>query len=312
VTQALREALRVLRRLRFYVALEILRPMPLGWAARVLRFQARANYYLRPWQRSRATAALQRIAPDRPDAEKTRLVRQMFTYQAFNDSLSHLILIRDANDHRDLITVQGWDRVEQALGRNRGVVLLTSHLGMPSAERWFLRTQKHPVLYVYRVGFPGVQDTSWRETFQRWHRNRYGMESDDLVGNEEFSLQYLKKAYDHLRRNGIVNIAGTGRKGGGRRYAVTFGGRQRTMADGGISLGLLAGAALVPCFTYVDEAPHFRIEFQEPLACPPGNHAGQTLALVEAYAARIGDFMSRYPAMTALRPHWISSPRRQQ
>ncbi len=296
--------LEVLDKLRFYSTLEILRLLPLPRAIRWIKVSALALYCLCSRQRRQAIQWLRETVPaGTPPAEIPRLARQLFVHASFRRYLSYLLMLHDANDCRDLLEVKGWDRVEQALDRNKGVVLLTSHVGLPRLERWFLRTQPYNVYYLFRIGFAGERETSWGARFQRWHLNRYRLDSDKLFGNEELSIQYMKKAHDHLRQNGIVNIAGDG-SAGGRRYPVTIRGRQLTFASGGISLGLMTGAVILPCFTITDPTPRFRIEIQEPLAIPPElgrppDRTAETKALVEAYAARIDAYILQHPTNVA-------------
>ena len=281
---------------RFYATLELLRPLPLDWVFRVLRAQARVSYRLRPRKRRQAMEWLREMAPaDQPDVETTRLARQLFAYATFKRYLNYLLFLHDAKEHRETIAVEGWHRVEEALGQKQGVILLSSHVGLSRVQRWFLRTKDHRVYYLLRIAFPSATNRSPAAIIARWHRNRYRLDADELFGNEELSVQYMKKAYDHLRRNGIVTIAGDGHHGSGPRHPVTICGRQHELADGGISLALMTGAAILPCFVSVDDAPRFRLEFQEPLTCPSGDRGTQTQALAEAYAERIAGFVSRHP-----------------
>jgi lauroyl/myristoyl acyltransferase len=231
------------------------------------------------------------------------MARQMFVQASFRRYVSYLLMLHDANNHADWFDVEGWERVEQALEKKKGVVLLSSHVGLSRAERWFLRTKPYAVLHVLRIGFAKESDQSWTARFQRWHQGRYKQDSDSLIGNEELSIQYMKKAYEHLRRNGIVTIAGDG-SSGERRYPVTIAGRRHVFAAGGISLGLLSGAEILPCFTSCDATPRFRIVFEEALALPPATErTAATQALVEAYAARIEAFVLRHPA-NVVRPRY--------
>lgn len=298
--------LAVLDKLRFYATLEILRLLPLPWAMRCIQAQGRGMYYL-CWRRRRlAIAWLRQTVPaGTPPAEISRMSGELFVYAAIRRYLSSLLLLHDANDYRHWLDVQGWHRVEEALARNQGVVLLSNHLGLPRLERWFLRTKPQHVYYLYRIGQADERDRSWTAIFYRWHQHRYRLDSDTLLGSDELSVRYMKKAHDHLRRNGIVNMAGDG-SAGERRYPVTIGGRPHTLAAGGISLGLMTGAVILPCFTTVGGTPRFRIEIQEPLTVPPASlpdRNAQTKALVEAYAARVDAYILRNPTNVA-RPRY--------
>lgn len=285
----------ILDRLRFYSTLELFRLLPWPLAIRGIKLSASIFCGLCWRQRRQATEWLQATVPHGTSPRViTRMTREMFVNASLRRYLSYLLMLYDTNDFTDRLEVDGWNRVEQALERNKGVVLLSSHVGLSRLERWFLRTKPHEVLYLLRIGFEGKDDRTWAARFQRWHRQRYRQDSDSLAGNEEMPLQYMKKAYDHLRRNGIVAISGDG-SSGERRYPVTINGREHQFAAGGISLGLLSGAAILPCFTVTDSTPRFRIVFEEPLVPPAGDRRSQTQALVEAYAARIAAYVLRHP-----------------
>jgi lauroyl/myristoyl acyltransferase len=309
----MKSLLAVLDKLRFFSTLEILRLLPLSSAIRWIQLSGRTMHSLCPRQRRQAIQWLRNTVPaGTPSLDISRMASELFVYASLHRYLSYLLLLHDANNCRDLLEVQGWGRVEQALAQNKGVVLLSTHLGLPRLERWFLRTQPYRVYFLYRIGFAGQRDQSWRARLQRWHRNRYRLDSDPLLGNEAFSLQYMKKAHDHLRQNGIISISGDG-SAGGRRYPVTICGRQHSFAAGGISLGLLTGAAVLPSFTSVHTSARFLIEIQEPLVVPnvspsPADRNAVTRAMVEAYAARVDEYILRHPTNVALPRYSLRIP----
>lgn len=295
--------LEIADKLRFYVMLEVLRLLPLPRAVQLITASAHAMYALSWSKRRKAIHWLREtVPPQTPSPEMPKHARELFVHAAFRRYLNYVLSLHDANDWREWLEVAGWQHVEQALARNRGVVLLTCHTGLPRLERWFLRTQPHLVYYLYRIGFAAPGATSWGARFQRWHLHRFRLDSDHLLGNDELSVQYMKKAYNHLRRNGIVSISGDGSTGE-RRYPVTICGRNHSFPAGGISLGLMAGAAILPCFTIIGKAPRFRLVFEEALALPtthdPRDRTGNTRMLVEAYAARLEAYILRHPTNIA-------------
>ena len=208
--------------------------------------------------------------------------------------------------YSSLIEIDGWHHVDEALEAGKGVVLLTTKVGLPRLLRWYLRTLDYDVYYLLKMGLPKVASGSWRARFGRWHRDRYHLDDDEMLGQEELSVQYMKKAYDHLRQNGIVNIAGDGQSGD-RRIPVTVGGRELMFATGGLSLGLLSGAAILPCFTMFDSSPGFRfcIEIQSPLCGAEDEPRSQkTHSLAGDYASRIDQYLKRYPT-NVFKPRYL-------
>lgn len=252
-----------LRSLSLLLLLELLRPLSLPASLRVMRLLAGSG------QRS--------------------------VNLAYRRYLTHTLLLHDAGKYMSLLKVDGVSHLHDALARGRGAVLLSSKVGLPRLLRWYLRTCHPNALYLLLIGFASTTDHSFSARFQRWHWTRFHFDRDSLAGNEPLSAQYMTRAFRHLRANGIVNIAGDGGTGE-HRFPVTIGGRPHQLAAGGISLGILSGAAIIPCFTVMEPGDRFRIEFQAPLQVPQvQDREAQLRHLTTEYAARIDRYIEAHP-----------------
>lgn len=294
----------IVRKIGFYGALELFRLLPYPLVIRLLKLDARLRYRLKRSWRTRAIAWLSENAPCTVSAEHLRAqAQELITFIVFFSYLRFLLFLKHPQEQ---IEARGWERVESALKLKKGVILLSSHTGFAWAERPFFLSRRPDILYLHLLRVAGPDDQSLRARLLRWRRRRFGLDRGNLIGNEGFSLQYMKKAFNHLRNNGIVNLTGDGLAGTGRRYPVTICGRHRTLPAGGISLGRISGATILPVFTSMHtrgELPRFQIEIQEPLRDPVGLcPAEQTRTLVEAYAARVDGFVKRHPENVYLFP----------
>ena len=291
-------------KLCFYITLELLRPFPFPWALRWLRMLGWLKYYVVVGARRRAIRWMDVSLPaSASETLRRRSAREQVINSLVKDFASDLMMIQDAAKYPSLIRVEGWQHVQQTLDSENGALLLTTHVGMPRLLRWYLRTLDYDVCYLLKMGLPRVAKNSLRAKFGRWHRNRYNLDDDALFGQEELSVQYLKKAYHHLQQNGLVNIAGDG-SSGDKRVPVKICGQELSFAMGGLSLGLMTGATILPCFTMLDSSEPFRLVIQAPLQCTEGKTRTQQLeSLVSAYASRIEGYIQQNPTNVFIRQY---------
>jgi KDO2-lipid IV(A) lauroyltransferase len=291
-----------------WLLLEMLHRAPLGGAAACLRALGRWSFRLQGRRRRRAVELMRGMLPaDCPPGRVIRLAES----QAVNDTmifhLSFLLMRRDPRRCAQRVDVRGWEHVQRALTAGRGAVLLSSHVGFPRLLQWHLRLRDSPAIHLLNIR----HSRPARPSFHRWlHqrlRRRFGVEDDVLAGDDPLAVRYMKKAYDGLRRNHLVNIAADGNLGD-RRMPTTILGRPMSFAVGGLSLGLLSGAAILPCFCAIHPEPRFIIEFQPPLSAPADQPRDQQLAcLLAAYSARLEAFIRLHPDQV-MRERYLVAP----
>ncbi|MDG2125909.1 MAG: hypothetical protein P8J87_19575 [Verrucomicrobiales bacterium] len=207
---------------------------------------------------------------------------------------------------RNRLDLRGWERIDAALARGRGVVLLTAHLGTPKLLRWYLRCQAYPVIHVYRFGIP-ARAKSVEQRFKLLLRKRHNLDQEALVGGH--GVDYIKGALDHLRKNGIVNISGDGPRGS-RRVAITVAGAEKTLPIGGFMLGSLAGAEILPVFSQISSHAALQIEVQEPLRAGEYTSREEHInQLAAAYAERLDAFLKDHPTVAGSST-WFRDKRR--
>ncbi|MCP4885197.1 MAG: hypothetical protein P1U77_22735 [Rubripirellula sp.] len=284
------------RKLCFYTTLELLRPLPFFWALRWLRLLGLCKYYVALGARRRAIRWMNVSLPGTASVmTRRRLAREQVVNSLVKDFASDLMMLQDAAKYPSLIRVEGWQHVQQMLESGNGVILLTTHVGVPRLLRWYLRTLDYEVCYLLKMGLPKVEKHSFRARFGRWHRNRYHLDDDVLFGQEELSVQYLKKAYRQLQQNQLVNISGDG-SSGDTRVPVRICGQELSFATGWLSLGIMSGAEILPCFTMLDSSKLFRLVIQSPLRCADGDQGAKQLdAMLSDYVSRIEEYIQQNP-----------------
>ncbi len=272
--------------------LEVLRCLSLAWVIRWVRFGASLRYRRAIQFRQKQLRVLfPGAAPD-----KIRdWAREGIIHHRLRGRLNFLFWRHDAYDFREQIAIEGWQHIDESIQQGRGAVLLATHIGLPRILRWYFRATDICVYYLVRMEFP--RNTGVFQWFDDRLRRRHGVDTEGVIGSGELSLQWMKKAHDALRRNGLVYITGDGGRRG-RRVSVPICGQEISIATGGFSLGLLAGAPILPCFSHLDSrTQRFHIQIQAPLPTPPPSmtQVQRLNFLATTYAARIEDYIARNP-----------------
>lgn len=283
----------------FYLELLMLKRLPFPWVIRVLRGLGQARFRISRRKRLEAMRRMQTVLLQHASLSVCReLVKTLFINLQVHLGFSFLLMSEHHEHYRSLLEVEGWERLEEAIRAGRGAVLLGSHFGIPRLIRWYLRAKGHRVYYLLLMGERPDASTAVGRWFKRKIQTRFHIYADELFGLEDLSVRYMKKALDHLRQNGLVYLAGDGRHGD-RFLPFTVCGQPIAVRQGGIALGLMSGAPILPCFTIIELGelgPRLRIQVQEPLPLQPGRTSSEQLyALAAAYVARLETYILQYP-----------------
>lgn len=282
-----------------WLILEFIRLLPLTWTIRFLKGLGWAAHHLQFRQKRALIGMFQSRADGAGDPSK--LAEEWTIHDTLFYYLGFVLMRYDAGRHATLIEVRGWEHVQKARAEGKGAVLLSSHVGFHRLLRWYLRSRDPEVYYLLRIGDQPPNTRSLRRRLHRKLRYRFGLDDDHMGGHENLEIQYLKKAYDHLRRNRLVNIAGDG-LAGHRRLKAMIRGKELHFSIGGIMLGLTSGAPIIPCFCALEPGPRFQIRFQAPLQSPGDPPKSDKIsALLRDYASRLETFIIEHPTQVMTR-----------
>ena len=281
---------------------ELMRATSLRTNLFVLQRSAQLKLLFSSKKRQKAEAWASAFLPESAsNSERRELVHAHVLNSILSGSMRHLLLVHDAAQNMDLLRVDGWNHVEQALDRGQGCVLLITHLGLPQLLRWYLQTSKHRVLNLVTMSLRLPPSDSWLGRYQNWVRRRYHKDDETTLGQGKQTLQYLKPAFHHLKSNGIVCIAGDVGSGSDQT-SFTVRGSRVTIGVGGIALGLMTGAKVIPCFTLLGRDPVFQLQFQEPL------NPGESTARDSRQTAMLTDYMGRIQQVIEAHPDNVIYP----
>lgn len=149
---------RRLRALALEALIGVLRFLPLGLALPLGRGLGRLAFHLARGERRRAEENLRIAFPDGDDAFVEDTVRRMFI--GFGEHLMELVCVRKVERRAGWVRFEAEDRaiLDTALGRGRGVVVLTGHIGNWELGARTLAQAGYEVVAVARESHdPGLQ-----------------------------------------------------------------------------------------------------------------------------------------------------------
>lgn len=225
--------------------------------------------------------------PEIPEAERHRLVRDCFRHfgAALCDAISSTRF--DAEEIGRRFTLEGWENLEQAESRGKGIFVLSAHLGL-----WELVP---PVVGLYRgplhiVVRPADNPDLDREL--RALRERFGNRVIPKRGA-------ARKMLETLREGGRVGILIDQRVQEKEGITVPFFGHPALTSPVLAKLSLRTGAAVVPVAAYPEPGGRYRVVVR-PAILPPedqGDGDDAVVALTRRYLEVAEEDIRQHPEM---------------
>lgn len=184
------------------------------------------------------------------------------------------------------VRVTGRQHLDEALARERGVILVSGHFG-----NWEIGG-----LALAGLGYP-IEGLALRHRDERIERlfeerrRRHGLQVHSAEGNFRFCYRILQK-------NGILGM-NTDRLYFGQGTEVKFFGRDLRMPSGAARLALKTGAPILPAFFFYENDRSSALEIDPPLK------GADEKTLVQAFADSLKARIRRYPTQWfVFQPFW--------
>jgi len=225
--------------------------------------------------RRRAEANLALVWPDRPGADRRRLVRE--TGAAFLRlcvEYAHL----DRWARSVALDIEGADRLDSASGAGKGIVIVTAHYGNWEAIRLAALRQGVECGIIYRA-------------FNNRYLDRFTVALIGGLGRPvlQKGKTGMRELVGHLRRGGAIMILVDQRNSGAP--FLPFLGEPAETVLAAANLARLTGAALIPAVGRRDAARRrFSVRFETPVA------PDRPEAMMTAVNARISGWIEAEPA----------------
>lgn len=271
--------------------------MPLERALAVGRFLGRVYGSALRYHRADAVEAIMRSL-DADRAEAVSIADRMYAHLGMNVVESLRLIDPSETYLREYIEWSGEDNLREALGRGRGVFLLTAHVG-----NWEMTASLMP--WKFQCGMHIIAKPIRGKALQQYleeTRGRFGMRVLPAKGAYKEILQALKRNevvgfvldQNMIRREGVF---------------VDFFGRPACTTPGLAHLAAKTGAAVLPGFAVRLPGGRHRVEFLPPIDPPPDCEESTRIRATQAYTKLIEDHIRQYPDQWIwLHRRWKTTP----
>lgn len=277
-------------------ALPVMRLLPLPTAARLVSGIGRLEHRMNGDLRQRFDAAVARGNEalgcdwDVP-AVSNRLAGNHILWR------SRDLLVDVGSDARALamFEVEGREHLDEAVGRGKGCIVLTSHFG----------AHMLPAHWMYRHDYPLKLYMEKPRSVSRFMASKFDHEGplgqDKLfisrAGDAADAAGSILRAAKALKSGKLLFLAGDVRWKGRLTAPARLMGRTHTFSSTWIALGAMSQSPIVPVFCRVGDDCRYHMEFLPPFVLPrdaqdesrAGEHAQRFLDLLE-------ERIRRYPA----------------
>ncbi|OQX53490.1 MAG: hypothetical protein B5M53_06845 [Candidatus Cloacimonas sp. 4484_209] len=184
--------------------------------------------------------------------EKKKILRE--TFLNFGLFIYEFLIIRKINKRsfRKFLNPVGFEKVEKALRKGRGVLIVTAHVG-----NW----EWGAVMLTY-LGYPPtvIAKRFKNEFLTRFYFKKRSMHSLEVVYLDDA----VKKSLRKLRTNGLVAILGD-RDYTSQGIEVPFLGKPVRLPTGAVLLSKRSGAVVIPAFAIRVGTCKYNVFFEDPI-----------------------------------------------
>ncbi|MDP8248867.1 MAG: lysophospholipid acyltransferase family protein [Candidatus Tritonobacter lacicola] len=217
--------------------------LPAGREFLMYRAMGRAYYLLAPGKRAQLLSNLAALLGERGDLRSIagKCVENHFVDRYLNFSFSK---ITGATLHR-YVSIEGLERLDAALARGKGCVLVHAHFGPSQLPLFALG------MHGYRVNQVGGPDVRGLSKLGRYCLKKFREDEKKIPVRIIQSDEFLRPVFDCLKRNEVLMTAGDGTGGRrfiGKSFPFRFMGRILSFPIGAASIAARTGAAYVPIF----------------------------------------------------------------
>lgn len=235
------------------------------------------------------------VGPSTSDADLDRLVVAAFDSYARYWLESFRLASMTRDELEATMSWEGLSRLDEALGRGKGVILALPHLGAWDFGGAWLAAVGHPLTVVVETLEPPELFAWFAEL-----RESFGL---TVVAHGPAAGSLLLRA---LRGNGIIallsdrDLARTG-------IEVDFFGERTTLPAGPATLALRTGATILPCTIYYEGAGHLGIVRPPVDTTRRGSLREDVARITQALAGELEGMIRRAPEQWHLmQPNWPS------
>jgi KDO2-lipid IV(A) lauroyltransferase len=248
----------------FYLAIKgFLRALPHSGARSFGRALGSLAHRLDRRHRDIALRNMALALPEILEDERRRLVRECFRHfgAALCDAISSTRF--DGMDLCHLFSLEGWEHLDEAESRGKGIFILSAHLGFWELVPPMIGLTRGRMDIVVRPA-----DNPWLDRELRALRERFG---NAVIPKRGAARKMIEVLRDHGRIGILIDQRVQEREG----IPVPFFGRPALTTPVLARLSLRTGAAVVPITAYPEPGGRYRIVVRPPILPPEGLSEGE-------------------------------------
>ncbi len=204
--------------------------------------------------------------------------------------------------------IDGVKKIDEALKNNKGVILLTAHFGN---QRYIMPALGYREYKMNQIGAP---PTVWKELEQKI--SKMTAKTLDLELEHEKSLpakfiyydKFMRDAYECLKRNEILIIAGDS-VGGGKKHETDFLNRTAMLSTGPFKIALTSGATLFPCFVLREKDNTQTVKIEDKIELPADNEKNYETTALREFMKTLEIYVKNYPSHYLKHLWWVQKRR---
>ena len=219
------------------------------------------------------------LGPDVDNDDLNRRALEVFRNASRNTYDLINLPRRDPGTLERPVTVYGWDHMDSAIARGKGVVLASIHMGNMDMSIQIIRARGINVTILAEVEEP-----------EQLFKKTSSLRSYNGISILPVTYSGIKVAMKRLQKGELVAIACDRAIQGSGQYRPFFG-KEALLPIGGVEMAYRTGAAILPAFTFREKAYKFSMHFEAPIILDRG--AGRT-ECIESGLSKIVTLMEEY------------------
>jgi len=221
--------------------------------------------------------------PDKSREEAALITKRVFTNMCRNAIEWISIYKLNKKNVDKWITIEGLDKVDRALSKGKGMLMLASHFGNWELISIYFRLKDYPgAVIARRIYF---------NKYDKFITRLRGSKTVDVIYRDESPKKMLKV----LKNNGIMGILADQDMDSVEGIFVDFFGKPTYTAKAPVALALASGAALLPCFI-VRENSHHRLIIEDPIELTVTEDKEETIKInTQKWSKVIESYIRKYP-----------------
>ena len=219
------------------------------------------------------------LGPDSDEDHLNRCALEVFRNASRNTFDLINLPRRDPGTLEKPVTLHGWEHMDSAITRGKGVVLASIHMGNMDMSIQVIRARGVNVTILAEVEEP-----------EQLFRKTSSLRSYNGISILPVTYSGIKVAMKRLQKGELVAIACDRALQGSGQYRPFFG-KEALLPTGGVEMAYRTGAAILPAFTFREKGSRFSMHFEAPIILD--REAGRT-ECIDSGLSKIISLMEKY------------------